>query len=291
MSYLHSFTADKLVSCFQEIVEIDTDIMDKKTVLLQKLNDLKSTYQQLVKNNNKKIMLFCLDAFYFQYKILTNEMDDISKSIVLINNRMYGDYYKLYNIIVMQSREKGFPLKTINENKKYAIYKDLEPFKEFSVEEISAIHQGIIEIIFELHEYHNQLEKSAYQYNNVRAGTSITNFMHTLEYENMLIREQYTLYMNYLSFFHDSHKKYLTKLYNKLAAFQIEVDEDMMTNGQLAKNSEMDRAQLEIDLEAETILDDSSTAPSENVVENIALEQTDAPALEFVQRIGGDGLL
>jgi hypothetical protein len=189
----------------------------------------------------------------------------------------------------MQSREKGFPLKTINENKKYAIYKDLEPFKEFSVEDISAIHQGIIEIIFELHEYHNQLEKSAYQYNNVRAGTSITNFMHTLEYENMLIREQYTLYMNYLSFFHDSHKKYLTKLYNKLAAFQIEVDEDMMTNGQLAKNSEMDRAQLEIDLEAETILDDSSTAPSENVVENIALEQTDAPALEFVQRIGGLG--
>ena len=147
MSYLHSFTADKLVACFQEIVEIDTDIMDKKGVLLQKLNDLKSTYQQLVKNNNKKIMLFCLDAFYFQYKILTNEMDDISKSIVLINNRMYGDYYKLYNIIVMQSREKGFPLKTINENKKYAIYKDLEPFKEFTIEEISAIHQGIIEII------------------------------------------------------------------------------------------------------------------------------------------------
>ena len=287
MSYLHSFTADKLVSCFQEIVEIDTDIMDKKTVLLQKLNDLKSTYQQLVKNNNKKIMLFCLDAFYFQYKLLTNEMDDISKSIVLINNRMYGDYYKLYNIIVMQSREKGFPLKTVNENKKYAIYKDLEPFKEFTIEEISAIHQGIIEIIFELHEYHNQLEKSTYQYNNVRAGTSITNFMHTLEYENMLIREQYTLYMNYLSFFHDSHKKYLTKLYNKLAVFQIEVDEDMMTNGQLAKNNEMDRAQLEIDLEAETLLDDSSTAPSETAHESIVLEQSDVTALENVQRIGG----
>jgi hypothetical protein len=216
-------------------------------------------------------------------------MDDISKSIVLINNRMYGDYYKLYNIIVMQSREKGFPLKTINENKKYAIYKDLEPFKEFTIEEISAIHLGIIEIISELHDYHNQLEKSTYQYNNVRAGTSITNFMHTLEYENMLIREQYTLYMNYLSFFHDSHKKYLTKLYNKLAGFQIEVDEDMMTNGQLAKNNEMDRAQLEIDLEAETLLDDSSTASSEMVVENIVLEQPDATALENVQRIGGDG--
>ena len=104
----------------------------------------------------------------------------------------------------------------------------------------------------------------------------------------MLIREQYTLYMNYLSFFHDSHKKYLTKLYNKLAGFQIEVDEDMMTNGQLAKNNEMDRAQLEIDLEAETLLDDSSTAPSETAHENIVLEQPDVTALDFVQRIGGD---
>jgi hypothetical protein len=281
MSFLHSFTADKLVSCFQEIVEIDTDIMDKKDVLLQKLNDLKSTYQQLVKNNNKKIMLFCLDAFYFQYKILTNEMDDISKSIVLINNRMYGDYYKLYNIIIAQSREKGFPLKTINENKKYVIYKDLEPFKEFSIDEISAIHQGIIEIISELHEYHNQLEKSTYQYNNVRAGTSITNFMHTLEYENMLIREQYTLYMNYLSFFHDSHKKYLTKLYNKLAGFQIEVDEDMMTNGQLAKTGEMDRSQIDIELGAETILDDTLLTPSD---ENITLEHLDSSPV--IDRIG-----
>ena len=74
-----------------------------------------------------------------------------------------------------------------------------------------------------------------------------------------------------------------------MAGFQIEVDEDMMTNGQLAKNNEMDRAQLEIDLEAETLLDDSSTAPSEMAIENIVLEQPDASALENVQRIGGDG--
>jgi hypothetical protein len=79
-----------------------------------------------------------------------------------------------------------------------------------------------------------------------------------------------------------------------LAAFQIEVDEDMMTNGQLAKNSEMDRAQLEIELDAETILDDSSTAHSDMVVENIMLGPietevtTPSEIIDSVQRIGNE---
>jgi hypothetical protein len=56
-----------------------------------------------------------------------------------------------------------------------------------------------------------------------RVGTSITSFMQTLEYENVLVREQITIYVNYLAFFHNSQREYLDKLLLKIQTFQKEI--------------------------------------------------------------------
>lgn len=231
-SFIHSFNIDSLKTEFNTVVSLHSDINEKKECILEKLSTLKSVYNDLIKNNNKKIFLFCLDSFYFQYKLLDIEMKNISSFINLINNRMYGDFYKLYNIMLFQIKEK-FPdiINVFNTGKKHVIYKDLEPFYDHPIENIIDIHNDILNIIDELYKYYVLKEEKIKNYNdNTKIGNSIINFINTLEYENSLIREQLTLYFNYVNFFNNTQKENLLKLVNKMELFNKEIDEDSFTN-------------------------------------------------------------
>jgi len=230
MSCLHIYNIDNMKSDFQNIINVNTEITNKLESVKKSLIKIKSIYTNLIKTNNTKIFLFCLDSFYFQYKTLSMEFDNFSRSNILINNRMYGDYYKLYNIIILQCKEKKIPLsQSFTSESKYPVYKDLEPFHEYNLEQITGIHTCIIEIINEIFVYYLNLEKNVSK-NNPSVGISISNFLNTLEYENTLVREQISLYINYLSFFHSSQTNYLQKLFSKLEAFEKEIEEDILNN-------------------------------------------------------------
>lgn len=280
MAYLHSVDFEKHLNDFKDIIQLEKTVVEMNTAISDKLNEVKQTYQYLVKHNNKKIFLFCLDSFFFQYKNHNIEYENLSKSSILIVNRMYGDYYKLYNILLLQLREKNIPIKTISESKKFSVYKDLEPYHPYTMSEIIDIHNSIMEILFELQSYHNSLEKSAYNYSQTsHVGLSITNFIHTLQYENMLVREQIHLYVNYLSFFHCSHKNYLNKLIIKIQSFQQEMEEDITnTNIQpFSQNVSIETVDLECvfaiseNESINTILEDSEKVvkDSEEIIEKI----------------------
>jgi len=242
MSFLHTFNVDALKNNFEKLIEIDELIFEKKNIITNNLNKLKTTYNSLIKYNSKKIFLFCLDSFYFQYKILNMEMENLTKFIVLINNRMYGDYYKLYNIIMMQNKEKNIQIPTSPDIKKMPVYKDLEPFHEYKIDDIKEIHKIILQIIDDLHLFYEQSEKKIHDYtDNTNVGISITNFLTTLEYENTMLREQMGLYINYIHFFHSSQENYLAKLYTKMDMFHREIEDDILNNNQTAElNSKSD---------------------------------------------------
>lgn len=263
MSLLNNIQFDHLTSSFKNIIDLETTAIEYKNAIQAKLVEVKNSYQYLIKHNNKKIFIFCLDALFFQYKCHSNEYENLSRSIMLIVNRMYGDYYKLYNILVMQIKEKNIPLKTVEEPKKFAVYKDLDPFHEYSISEITEVHQACMDIIFELTQHHINMEKSAHNYSMTsNVGMSIMNFMHTLQYEGTLIREQIQLYVNYLNFFHASHENYLKKLVDKIRTFQEEMDNEI-------KNENGDNIDMSnIDLEC-------IFATTENVEINTILEETE----------------
>lgn len=284
MSYLHNIDFEKLTTDFKEIIDLEKTYAEYKKTLHDKLGEIKNTYQYLIKNNNKKIFLFCLDSFFFQYKCHSTDFENFAKSATLITNRMYGDYYKLYNILITQLKDKNTPLKTIEEPKKFPAYKDLEPFHEYAMSETIQIHNAIMDIIVELNQHHMSLEKTAYQYSiTSHVGMSITNFMHTLQYENMLIREQIHLYVNYLSFFHESHHTYLKKLVNKIDAFQTEMEEEI-------KNTNQSLDMSNIDLEciytiSENVKIDNLLEKSEEII-----EQTETILQEIENRVNVDSL-
>lgn len=233
MTSLHLFNIDTLKTEFQSILKIQYDVQVHKKIIQEKLDELKKIYNDLVKTNTKKIFLFCLDAFYFQYKTLMIEMDNLSKTSSLINNRIYGDYYKLYSIILLQTAETNIDVRGLSSEfaKKYPVYKDLEPFYEYKSSYIIDIHADILKLVNFLYTHYSGKEKNINGYNQTtKVGMSINSFMQTLEYENTLLREQIGLYVSYITFFHLSHAGYLTKLSLKIQGFQKEIEEEIMVN-------------------------------------------------------------
>lgn len=233
MSNNHSNHIDKLKNNFQNIIGLKLEIAKKKVQVTDKLNQLKGVYTELVKLNTKKIFLFCLDSFYFQYKTFAMEIDNIDRYRILMNNRMYCDFYKLFNIIVAIYKDEKYELIYTDTlvPKAFPVYKDLEPFQEYKIEDIKDIHDNILILIDDLFKQYMNKKMNIQHYNeNHRVGFSISNFINTLEYENSLLEQQITLFINYVSFFHISQQKQLVRLYTRIQDFYKEVDENVNVN-------------------------------------------------------------
>jgi len=236
MTTVHLFQMDTLKREFQEILQLQTQLGEKQTIMKDKLNELKELYGQLVKKNNKKIFLFCLDSFYFQYKTLSAELDNIQRYIIMINNRVYGDYYKLYHIILLELSASDQAIqKLLYDFKKYTPYKDLDPFHEYKTSDVMNIHADILRVVNHIYLQFLKKEQTIVHYRDATTpGMSVGNFIHTLSYENALQKEQLMLYVNYLTFFHKSQHGYLFKLLSRARMFQTEIEEDILSNrGQL----------------------------------------------------------
>lgn len=228
---IHNIHVEKLRTDFANIIALKSEIAKTKLQVGEKLQHLKTIYGELLKTNSKKIFLFCLDSFYFQYKTFAIEMDNIDRFRILMNNRMYCDYYKLYNIILNNIKEGNEIVLDENDIKSFPVYKDLEPFQEYKIDEIKELHDNILLLINKLHSQSSSKKYNIEHYNEKhRIGFSISNFINTLEYENRLMNEQISLYINYLSFFHISQKKQVQRLYSRIQEFYKEVNDNINVN-------------------------------------------------------------
>ena len=229
MSNTYIFQNDKLKNSFKNIISIKKEIGLTKNNVTSKLNQLKQLHGELIKDNNKHIFLFCLDSFYYQYKIFAMEFEHVKKVRAILNNRMYCDYYKLHNIIIKFCKEH-IPDETFNVQT-FLVYKDLEPYQEYRIEDISLLHESILNLINTLYNETQTKTDTILHYNdNHKVGFSISNFLNTLTHENRILQEQITLYINYISFFHISQKKQLKKLHIRIQDFYKEVDENINMN-------------------------------------------------------------
>jgi len=222
---------EKLKINFDNIISLKIEIARTKLQVVEKLQHLKDIYSELLKSNTKKIFLFCLDSFYFQYKTFAIEMDNIDRFRILMNNRMYCDYYKLYNIVSTTIKENSEITLAESEIKSFPPYKDLEPFQEYKLEDIKDIHENILLLVNKLHLFSSSKKYNIDHYNEKhRIGFSISNFINTLEYENRLTNEQISLYINYLSFFHISQKKQIQRLFLRISEFHKEINDNINVN-------------------------------------------------------------
>ena len=219
----NEYQLDKLKTDFQNIQSIIQEINVSKTILFEKINQSKVLYQDLIKKNNTKLFLFCLDSLYFQYKLSLMDYESIEQNLRFIMNRMYCDYYKLYTIIVLEMNENGY---ISIERRPFPQYKDLDILYEYDLNTIIGIHNEILSVIDKLYAKYRENASGIENYvETKRSIVSISNFLNTLKYENGLLENEIMLYINYMSFFHFSQKKILVRLYSKMVEFNKHIDE------------------------------------------------------------------
>jgi hypothetical protein len=114
------------------------------------------------------------------------------------------------------------------------------------MEDIKDLHNNLLVLINTLFEICASKNDKIGHYNeNHKAGFSISNFLNTLGYENRLLKEQITLFINYISFFHISQKKQLKRLHMRMQDFYREVEENININQTFSINDISDEHKLE----------------------------------------------
>jgi hypothetical protein len=314
---------------FMDIISIYHSTIEKNNEISVKLSKLKEKYNDLIKNNTNKVFLFCLNSLYFQYKILNFELENFTKINSLIQNRMYGDYYKLYNIILVQCKENNIlftendfvmgdesntletsetecvstnqipppdvhvdvcvppPSETyinnqLDSDKKrslsenfFPVYKDVDPFFRYKIEDVILLHQRILIIIDKLDNIYSFKNETINDHKeNVFVGFSLSIFLNTLEYENLLLKGQINLYMEYISFYHTSHKDYLCNLLKKNTEFIDELDSNILIN-MLSINHPTNFSFRDVNIEENSVIAPLDVESIDNV-DDIPSEKTPA---------------
>ena len=192
----------------------------------------KEIYGEFTKNkqNTKNMFLFGLDSLYFQGKLIDIDLEHMKSYYKLINNRIYASYYKLLKIIIIYVNKNVNDKKILDiltNIKNVPVYKDLEPYKEYSFEYTQIIHNTIIEIIIMMNDLLSgkNIELTNYE-ESKHIGLNIDNFIVSVEHENIALKNEATLYMNYMEFLFNLncgyYKRFITKI--KILLGQVEHD-------------------------------------------------------------------
>merc|ERR1712093_290556 len=139
----------------------------------------------------------------------------------------YGDYYKLYNVILSESNVDLEHYST--KFKKYIPYKDIEPFFEYNNDDVITLHNDILQIINLMYKDYLQKELKTIEYNDEK-GLSVDNFIQTLNYDNTTFKGKITLYVNYLQFYHKLQHNHLNNLLVRTNTFINEINEQFISN-------------------------------------------------------------
>jgi hypothetical protein len=200
---------------FLEISSIRKQIQELLHRLEDKKKGMKESYSTLVASNDNHF--FGLDSFRFQVKLTENELTFLNDQFVLIDNRLYCDYYKLYNHVYEYYVENLPPgiVKSV-----FPIYKDLEPTKLYETELVHKLYKDILTLI---HKAYDTLEhehrKRESEKRLTTSGIHIGNYVHNRVFTDTLIKTNIELFEQYLNTYFIYHMTFLVNLKERLGMF------------------------------------------------------------------------
>ena len=219
-----------LKKVFGEIITTRSAVKNNFDILLVKINKLKGFYLEFIKNKKDELFVFGLDTFHFQSKLIDIEYDGVKRLFLVINNRMYCEYFKLNKIMTEYILKNTIEQKYIGmiKSDSFPIYKDLEPFKEYDFNLVLEIHDNILNLFNILILLLNNKETDLSVHKNKQnIGLNIDNFVTTLSFHNAVLRENITMFITYIDFFHKTHTKYLNRLSAKIQHILVNINNDI----------------------------------------------------------------
>jgi hypothetical protein len=266
----------KLKVDFVNITSIRNNVKSVFDILQLRINKLKLFYSEFIKNNKNKLFVFGLDSFHFQSKLIDVEYDDMKRLFLAINNRMYCEYFKLYKIIT------EYVYENINDKKiteiikvnNFPVYKDLEPFKEYSFETTTEIHENILVIVNSIISNLNTRENELNVHRGKQAiGLNIDNFITSYNFELTVIKEKISMFLTYIEFFHNLHTKHLKRFSNKIQLMYTHISTDIRFDESIEMNKDKKKDVIvddfAIDLKAENEIKLSIEENETNDLKNI----------------------
>ena len=109
---------------FETIKDYKNDIDNVFRYIKNKTEILTCMYNDYLKEIKDTVNYrLSLDSFNFQTKLINIEHDNYNKIFKFFINRMYGDYYKLYNKLIDYVKNNVKNIKIVNDNQ-FPKYKD-----------------------------------------------------------------------------------------------------------------------------------------------------------------------
>jgi len=216
---------------FEYIKSLRSNVSNIFTEIEGKITALTKIYIDLINTHKNIDFTFGLDSFHFQNKLIELEYENIKKIFTGINNRIYGEYYKLYKMLqeYISSEIKDVKiLEQLSQKKTYPLYKDLEPLKNYDFNLVIEIQQNIVQIIQLLSDFLMEKQREV-DSDSTRSeiGINIENIINFQHYSNALLSEKIIMFSRYLDVFHKHHTKYLTRLFLKSKMMLGIVNEDI----------------------------------------------------------------
>lgn len=278
-----------------------TDMRDGITKIFEtlkiKTEKLKETYAEFIKNNKDNLFVFGLDSFHFQSKLIDIEFDDMKRLNAGIMNRIYCEYFKLYKIVqkyIQNNITDRKILELVQIENHYPIYKDLEPYKEYDYSVTQDIHENILILLGSINSVliNKEHDLRVLQQKN-STGLNIDNYVHTFSYHTTILKENLTLFITYIEFFHKLHTKYLKRFSTKIQLMfsqithDIQFEDNAHASRERRKSMMQDFANEDIDrtllAELKNSINDNTVAPSPTNSNSIRTDSFDDNSLHSVK--------
>lgn len=214
---------------FNDIKNLRQSSINLMKSLAEKIDILKIIYDELL-NNNLDETETGLDSFHFQTKLIILELQNNQQMFKIIDNRIYGDYYKLFKILINYLSEniKNKNLVSQFENKDYKVYKDLNNLQDYEFSSTTEIYNDIVQIIDILHtELTEREHKLAMQKIKQESGLNIHTLTSKVNYNNNYLKNHIILFSDNIETFNSFHKRYLIRFLLKTKLFYGQINTDI----------------------------------------------------------------
>jgi hypothetical protein len=216
---------------FENLKKIRIDIKKYFEHLSDKIQLLTNIYGKYIKEENRGTILFGLDALHFQTFLIHFEYDNMKNMHILIENKLYCEYYKLLKLIINYVKlniDDYDILKICDHKTKYPVYKDLEQYKVYDFELIDQIHHDILILLELMSKFVIKKEKELeLDETNTSNGLNLHIVVNTIDFNISLLKQNLKLYINYLKIFHKYHTTYLSRLNIKIGIMNGQVNKDI----------------------------------------------------------------
>ena len=237
---------------FEAMKEKRVHIMAVFKRIDERVKKLNVLHTSMVSDHIDDTYRFGLDTFNFQTKLIYNENVHMKNTFNFIENRIYCEYYKLYHII-------HYYVLAINDNtiitnlsgalnKKFQVYKDLEPFKpyDFTIsQDIGITINEIIEELFKL--LKSKTATLNDEITQANMGINIHGLVYERTYKVKIMEEKLNTFKNYLQSFEVQHNKYIDDFIERLNVSDDIIHRNNTSTRNIFQTTDETR-ELEIDL-------------------------------------------